>query len=372
MVNHKNSRYLKEALPTICSQGECEMIRKIKRHMEKTRKRGMLMFEAVLMLATLTAVTFGMVTIMTGSFSNLAAAKSANEAQQVGEMLASSVRQVDFDDVDNDSAEVDRTLALADDVTDIPDVFVGSDEPPKGLHGKYRYTLKKIDDSTATTSDGEETKVKLMQVSVYPKDSDTVPLYTVQIPMSEAASGGDGTPIGTIIMKPTNEWKSASQKKKYLFCDGSTFSETEYPKLYKALGNSNVLPDLRNRFPEGSNGNPADPTSLENLGSTPQTLISYREAGIPNLRVWFGYIGYIDGWGYDNPSYGHVGTWYWRGPLGISWAGIDAIADFGEVGGWGSAFDACFDPSRVSSVYKDGFDTVQPASITINYFIRAK
>lgn len=338
------------------------MIRKIKRHMEKTRKRGMLMFEAVLMLATLTAVTFGMVTIMTGSFSNLAAAKSANEAQQVGEMLASSVRQVDFDDVDNDSAEVDRTLALADDVTDIPDVFVGSDEPPKGLHGKYRYTLKKIDDSTATTSDGEETKVKLMQVSVYPKDSDTVPLYTVQIPMSEAASGGDGTPIGTIIMKPTNEWKSASQKKKYLFCDGSTFSETEYPKLYKALGNSNVLPDLRNRFPEGSNGNPSDPTSLENLGSTPQKNPQVFQPGLPNI---YGQIYNSVGGGLFHNCGGSTKMTgaFIAIPNGLD--GALGVGSGGEVKGFQ------IDASRCSEVYgRSG--TVQPLAMTVNYFIRAK
>ena len=74
---------------------------------------------------------------------------------------------------------------------------------------------------------------------------------------------GGGVPVGTIIAWPFNSVPTSSGT--WLLCDGSTFSSTQYPKLY-ALAGFNVLPDLRGRFLQGS--------------STSGNTV---EAGLPNI-----------------------------------------------------------------------------------------
>jgi microcystin-dependent protein len=56
---------------------------------------------------------------------------------------------------------------------------------------------------------------------------------------------GDGTPVGVMQM-----WPTSTPPENYLILDGSTFDQAVYPDLYAVLG-TNVLPDLRQRFPMG-------------------------------------------------------------------------------------------------------------------------
>ncbi|TDF40584.1 hypothetical protein E3U35_07935, partial [Histophilus somni] len=53
--------------------------------------------------------------------------------------------------------------------------------------------------------------------------------------------GGDGLPVGSVLAFPV----AVQNPQGFLKCDGSTFGRTTYPDLYRALGNSNKLPDLR-------------------------------------------------------------------------------------------------------------------------------
>jgi hypothetical protein len=46
-------------------------------------------------------------------------------------------------------------------------------------------------------------------------------------------------PVGAIT-----QWAGPTLPPDALACDGSTFSATDYPELYAALGNSNVLPNI--------------------------------------------------------------------------------------------------------------------------------
>lgn len=66
------------------------------------------------------------------------------------------------------------------------------------------------------------------------------------------ADAGAGNPVGTII--PMYKKSSPSG---YLYCDGSTFDETQYPLLYAYLG-SNVLPDYREFALVGAEENTTD------------------------------------------------------------------------------------------------------------------
>jgi hypothetical protein len=66
------------------------------------------------------------------------------------------------------------------------------------------------------------------------------------------ADAGAGNPVGTII--PMYKKSSPSG---YLYCEGSTFDETQYPLLYAYLG-SNVLPDYREFALVGAEENTTD------------------------------------------------------------------------------------------------------------------
>lgn len=55
-------------------------------------------------------------------------------------------------------------------------------------------------------------------------------------------------PVGTIVNYGGN---ANAYPPGWLLCNGSTFNQAQYPDLYAALGNSNLLPDLRGYFMRG-------------------------------------------------------------------------------------------------------------------------
>ena len=61
------------------------------------------------------------------------------------------------------------------------------------------------------------------------------------------AGGGDSIPVGTIVA-----YYGSTIPDGWLLCNGSTFTQADYPDLYTFLGNSNVLPDLRGLFLRGA------------------------------------------------------------------------------------------------------------------------
>ena len=63
---------------------------------------------------------------------------------------------------------------------------------------------------------------------------------------------GTGAPVGTLI----TQYKKVPMSG-YLYCDGSTFDENDYPALYMYLG-TNVLPDYRECVMVGAEQNTTD------------------------------------------------------------------------------------------------------------------
>lgn len=63
---------------------------------------------------------------------------------------------------------------------------------------------------------------------------------------------GTGAPVGTLI----SQYKKVAMSG-YLYCDGSTFDENDYPALYMYLG-TNVLPDYRECVMVGAEENTTD------------------------------------------------------------------------------------------------------------------
>lgn len=88
------------------------------------------------------------------------------------------------------------------------------------------------------------------------------------------ADVGAGNPVGSYLYL---EKKSNPQG--YLYCDGSTFDETQYPLLYAYLG-SNVLPDWRELGAKGAEKN----TTL--IFDSTETDPSTGQAGTQNHDVF--------------------------------------------------------------------------------------
>ena len=105
-------------------------------------------------------------------------------------------------------------------------------------------------------------------------------------------------------------------------------------------------PDLRDRVPQGA-GSYALGTSIE--------------PALPNIK---GEIG-ISGCGWLDTMIGGSGVFY-NGPT----RGLDTARGIGY--GYSGPQNVYFDPSRISSIFKDDCTTVQPPALAINFYIKAK
>lgn len=157
---------------------------------------------------------------------------------------------------------------------------------------------------------------------------------------------GEGLPVGAITAFTANSIPSG-----WLLCDGSTFDETLYPALFLALG-GNVLPDLRNRFLEGADS----------------VVREYKEAGLPDItgRIAVGgaYVFQSSSGAISVESSGNVI------PNGTSqgynqYSAARLTASVGET-----KTDGTIKTADEHHVYGNS-DTVQPASYTVNYIIKA-
>ena len=155
-------------------------------------------------------------------------------------------------------------------------------------------------------------------------------------------------PVGIIL-----PFMGKTAPRNYFLCDGSEYDTDEYPELYEVL-ESNLLPDLRNRFLQGANNN---------LGAN-------IEAGLPNITGSFGYIrgdsvelSSADG-AFDrgNIVASKVYTYEWLTQGQI----ITINASKGET-----KTDGTVKSDEDYKVYGKS-DTVQPPAFTVNYIIKAR
>lgn len=148
-------------------------------------------------------------------------------------------------------------------------------------------------------------------------------------------------PIGSII-----PFGGAILPTGFLLCDGQAISKTKYVELYKVVGDlygepgsedTFLLPDLRDRFVQGANGN---------LGTS-------KDAGLPNITGKF----YHD----TNAKAGLSGAFTYEG-TGRQNLANDTPTNSGLI---------TFDASKSNAIYGNS-DTVQPPSVCLNFVIKAE
>lgn len=148
-------------------------------------------------------------------------------------------------------------------------------------------------------------------------------------------------PIGCII-----PFSGSTIPVGFLLCDGSEVSKIDYADLYAIIADTYgtatdtskfKLPDLRDRFVQGANGN---------LGTT-------KEAGLPNITGKF----YHD----TNAKTGLSGAFTYES-TGRQNLANDTPTNSGLI---------TFDASKSNAIYGNS-DTVQPPSVCLNFVIKAE
>lgn len=150
-------------------------------------------------------------------------------------------------------------------------------------------------------------------------------------------------PVGTIL---SGLYTTAPDG--FLLCNGQEVAIADYFELYTVIGSLTEcqsenegmfkVPDLRDRFLEGANGN----------------LGTYKEAGLPNIT------GNMNSMMTDSGG-SFSGAFYYNGkPRTRGWQGND----YDEIRHIG------FDASRLPNSIYGKSNTVQPPALTVNYVIK--
>ena len=163
-------------------------------------------------------------------------------------------------------------------------------------------------------------------------------------------------PIGTII-----SYASTTLPIGFLLCDGSEISKTDYADLYAVIGNKFgtatdttkfKLPDLRDKFIQGSNGN---------LGIT-------KEAGLPNITGEVGYIKSIREGSYWQGI--NLNTGVFKSSQQTVHTSPTATTAAESTSNSQPPSTIVFKASDSNSIYGNS-DTVQPPAVCLHYIIKA-
>ncbi|MDY5044993.1 tail fiber protein [Phascolarctobacterium sp.] len=171
-------------------------------------------------------------------------------------------------------------------------------------------------------------------------DSSNDRLYAKVDGNEKNLGGGGGVPIGTIIAWPGSS--APTEGGTWLLCNGQSCSS--YPALVAIVGST--VPNLNGRFLEGTTSTPRSfkNAGLPNITATMIGNTHLNNSG-PNLTGALYYHSYRAGC-YD----WNGGDWYFGNSAQLNWIGFNA--------------------SRCSAIY-GASDTVQPASYTVMYYIKA-
>ena len=172
-------------------------------------------------------------------------------------------------------------------------------------------------------------------MSIYQGDQKVANVYNIN-------NNSYSVPIGCII-----PFSGSTIPVGFLLCDGSEVSKIDYADLYKVIGNiygtvtdtsKFKLPDLRDRFVQGANGN---------LGTS-------KDAGLPNITGTF----YHD----TNAKVGLSGAFASYESTGRQNLANDPPTNSGLI---------TFDASKSNPIYNNS-NTVQPPSVCLHFVIKAE
>ena len=179
---------------------------------------------------------------------------------------------------------------------------------------------------SAESNYSDSIKQKTATIKIY-RNGETNPRCTLNLlKLSVEQQQSGGVPVGTIIAWPGSN--APTENGTWLLCNGQ--SAAAYPQLKAIVGST--VPNLNGRFLEGTTGSPR----------------SFKEAGLPDIQGTFA--------GGDDLKPTGAFREYW------------AVGN--QDGGSGTDWGMNFKASNWNSIYGRS-STVQPASYTVRYYIKA-
>lgn len=163
-------------------------------------------------------------------------------------------------------------------------------------------------------------------------------------------------PIGSII-----PFSGAVLPTGFLFCNGQAISKAEYAELYKVVGDlygesgseeTFLLPDLRDKFVQGANGN---------LGTS-------KDAGLPNVTGQVGYLKAIDDGNYNESISLREGCF--KNSKNMTTTPPAQSVRNSTQDTTNRTGTIVFDASKSNAIYGNS-DTVQPPSVCLTFIIKA-
>ena len=207
---------------------------RLMRELRKNKKKGMLALEAAMALLMVVMASYGVAATSAMEFSQMAASRTAKQAEQYAELEADYLRMVGFYHFDDGSTVYDEPHARQNMTKIIGDDY-GSQWESKVTH---------VNDITVD----KFTSVKVARIDVYKAGDGDVPRFTLEVPLT--SSSGD-VPIGGIITWPSDTLPDWFNEDQYLECNGQSFNTSEYPHLAELYPDGRV-PNYSGLFLRGS------------------------------------------------------------------------------------------------------------------------
>lgn len=284
---------------------------------KQQKKQGFMFFSAVLSAIVFMMMAGVFFTLYGGQFSLIKNGKTAIQAQQYAEIDANTLQSLSYSNLDAKGAHSRKAI------TNITNA--------SGWEDEITLSAEQILDEDAGT------KQRIATVNIY-KTGDTLPRYTLQIPLTSQGSGDSGVPIGTVIT-----WPLWSTPDGWLECNGQYVNPSQYPNLAALMS---YTPNYQGIFLRGygSQYSYHYGTVLHSSGN----LNDLQGDAIRNIT------GFVEGADHESEA---GGAFYYAAKSSTTFNGSNNHANIFN-----------FDASRVTPVANE----IRPVNRTVRYLIKAK
>lgn len=251
---------------------------------KKSKVKGVVLLEAFLALMLMAMASYGLASVNSVQFSQLAAARDANQAKNYAELEAQYLRQLGYDEVVDDNYDLDepsRPPRYPEGNNEDVDIASNAREMTKFLGetlGAQWKSTATLGETVENIGGDEDNKIQNVIVSVYKTSdgTDASPRATVTVPLS--TQGGNRVPVGGIITWPKDSDPSTSSNI-WLECNGQTFDTNRFKKLYQVLG-SNKVPNFQGMFLRGAGSQ----SFSQNNGTLSSNTTTYSSGNVGEIQ----------------------------------------------------------------------------------------
>ena len=228
---------------------------------KKCKAAGYMLVEAVLAIITFSLLSMAFMTIFSGQFSQLAAARTASQAQQYAELDASLLRLVNYEYLTDSAVLSEYSLHTG----------RGS---IRSISSPGTWQDEIIIGAERTSSDGQS-KYRVGTINIYRNSGDRLPRATLEVPLTASSNT---IPVGSVITWPTDG--SPTYGGEWLECNGQ-----EVPSKYTTLRKiMTKTPDYRGVFLRGSGSQTFSQNNGSGSSFSPASSRTYSSGSVGQVQ----------------------------------------------------------------------------------------